>query len=139
MHSRKFTLADKISQFAFNQADNYETIKVNSKLYIDCLKTYYALMVNGGTGQSRLKSLKSKKTLQEKYHYLVKTMDKNEERLPLWLALDEEDKLKMITAQYIEGEAEVLTMLLMEEVEQQPGATFKLDDMDRKLERALDN
>lgn len=49
-------------------------------------------------------------------------MDRLEERLPLWLALPLKEKLRMIAHQHNDTEAEVMTMLLMEEVEGKPGA-----------------
>lgn len=66
-------------------------------------------------------------------------MDKNEQRLPLWLAMDHEQKLQMISGQYIDLEAEVLTMLMLEEAELSPGGNYLVADHDEKLERALDN
>lgn len=66
-------------------------------------------------------------------------MDKNEERLPLWLCMSEEDRLKMLSHEHILGEVEIMTMLLIDEVEKSPGSNYKLAEIDRKLERALDN
>lgn len=45
----------------------------------------------------------------------------------------------MLACQHIDKEAEVMSMLLIEELEHQPGAYFTFQDLDRRLERALDN
>ena len=114
------TLAEKLAKFIFAQTKNKEVRKVAQKTFIECLKTYYALMVNGGAGGHggmNIKELKDKKNVKERYFHLLKTMDKNEQRLPLWLALDEQDQLNMFIHQYIDSEAESLYLLLLEEIE----------------------
>eukprot|EP00347_Sterkiella_histriomuscorum_P006429 403352809 len=131
--------------------ENYEIKKIQGRIYIETLKQYFGLMVHGvdGSRQTYLNShfnlknattsLQKLKIQKQKYLFLTQTLDPHEERLALWLTMSEDDKLRMLACQHIEGEAETMAMLLIEEIEKMPSAFIRMQEIDRKLERSLDN
>ncbi|CDW82454.1 ryanodine-inositol-triphosphate receptor ca2 channel (rir-) family protein [Stylonychia lemnae] len=74
-----------------------------------------------------------------KYNYIRKRVDSHEERLPLWLGLPLDEKMKMIVGQRIETEAEMMEMLLLEEIDWFGKGFYKLEQLDTIVERGLDN
>ena len=70
---------------------------------------------------------------------MKKTLPKEEQRLAFWLPLPLDDKIKMIIAEHIDAEAEMMEMLLLEEIDWSNKGINKLGQLDVVLERALDN
>ena len=75
----------------------------------------------------------------EKYLLLTNTLSSQEERLPLWFCMTEDQRLQLLAHEHIDREAEVLTQLIIGKTEQLAGANFKMAELDKKLERALDH
>ncbi|CDW82453.1 polycystic kidney disease 2-like 1 protein [Stylonychia lemnae] len=129
----------------------FEVKKVSPKIYIETLKSYFGTMIYGVKGD-RISNLNQyypitkgmsqegrQRQMKHRYTYLVQSMDINEQRLPLWLCMSQDDKLRMLAFQHIEGEAQTMSLLITEEIERMQGSKHKIADLDRKLERTLDN
>lgn len=58
----------------------------------------YSLMIHGikGTRIKKLVKYFDESDTRSRYFYVLKKVDKSEERLALWLALPENEKLKML-------------------------------------------
>jgi len=54
---------------------------------------------------------------KEKYFFMLGMFDHTEERLPLWMTMSYEERLQLIMHQPLDMEAEIMTMMLSEEVE----------------------
>lgn len=66
-------------------------------------------------------------------------MNRFEERLPLWLPLPINEKLKMLTAEHDEGEACLMSMLILAEIDWLGKGGHMLKEIEYVMERALDN
>jgi len=117
---------------------------------MEALKAYFSMMVHGVDGK-RMSTLAHSypievsgsnavklASIKQRYLYLCQTMDKNEERLPLWLSMTQDQQLQMLAYQHIDGEFETMALLMLEELDKQPSSQYKMAELDRKLERALD-
>lgn len=49
------------------------------------------------------------------------------------------EKLKMLCHQSIDREAEIMTMLIIEEIEKFPRSQYIMAEIDKRLERAFDH
>eukprot|EP00347_Sterkiella_histriomuscorum_P016539 403352808 len=139
-------------------------IKLSKAVHLKAMKRMFQLMIGGVDGEllttmnkkckEKVKDLKQSKLLSTdtkkaekidkfkkyfKYKYVLKHQVPGDERMALWLPLSLEQKMMMISAQHIESEAEMLEMLLLEEIDWFGKGIYKLEELDKILERGLDN